>query len=572
MLKLSQYSIKFFFIAIIISCYCLTIWCQLLTISGNFLQCLLQEPFQYISLDSLCDNDGLLFPTNNQHAESNCVDCDKKLNLPETIVYIKLNYIIEGYGYNCTMQIETFDEFSGIFPAYRFESSIKNVKLSKIDCINMVEADMCKEIKMNCTNKDKCVYVQPMVDKDLKWLRTVTTHRYICSYSKIKIIGKTTESRLFKGAINNCTGKDLECIMNNSIVIWNKDLAHSCIFKEVLYIDDLVQPYTRYNNVFQSKKNRFLFSLTGKIEYCGTRQFFETREGLYLSPVKKDNMQNETIISLKSNAGFKHLHDNDVRKFLLAEEDFDKNRMLATIFSTACSSLTNTLLSHLDESDKFIIISDYELQDSVIYINDGTIYLPVCSNVSTIQVLERTTECYKDFAVKYRVNEKEINGFLRPPNILSQFSEVVDCKTTDKNLVLERSSIKLKRKHQIVHVENYDIQLATKLKIPIFQKGSVNEIFKHHQLLVNSASTIEHIEELIASKEQTDIFFVRGNGNSKIAYVKETNGPMKYLKHAYIWLRNLSDAMWNIIIYTLSALVITFCALIALKYSCKHRR
>jgi hypothetical protein len=159
--------------------------------------------------------------------------------------------------------------------------------------------------------------------------------------------------------------------------------------------------------------------------------------------------------------------------------DYEKRHMLATIASVACSSLFNTISSQINSHDRFIVLSVFSITDAVIYIKNGLPYLPICSDVSTIQVLETTDACYRDFAVKYKVGSNEVNGFLRDRNILSQFSEIVDCKTNDKNLVIEGSSVKLKRKNRGVISEDFDTRLATK---PFLQNGFLNDIFQHNQL------------------------------------------------------------------------------------------
>jgi hypothetical protein len=208
-----------------------------------------------------------------------------------------------------------------------------------------------------------------------------------------------------------------------------------------------------------------------------------------------------------------------------------------------------------------LVVSEYGLNEAVLYINDGLAYLPVCTNVSTIQVLNKTNECYRDFAVKYSVGNNEVNGFLRHSNILSQFSDIVNCKSSKRNLVIESSLVRLKRIHKAVTVESFSNQYALKLRIPLLKEGSLNEIFKHHQFLVNSTGTIDHIEELLASQEKEDIFYVRSIKNS----TSETKGPVKYVERAYIWLGELGETIWNFIIYiSLARLVIAFCLLVIL--------
>jgi hypothetical protein len=528
------------------------------TVNGNFQHCMLNGPKHNIELNSLCNDDGFLYQLSNENATNNCTDCDVtragKLNdsvvLPTAVVYIKRHNMIEGFGYNCSMVIHALIENYDIFGNMTHESA-EVQKVTRENCLLMVENDYCSLEKMNCSGRDNCYF------KGF-WRNLNSNQPFYstCSYSKIKIVGKTEDTTLFKDAQGKCTANELECKLDQSLIVWKKDIIRKCFFEPVLYIDDLRQPYKRYRNLLESRKNRFLFTLTGESELCGTMQIFKTQEGLYIRHLAEEDEQNKTMEYIKSSLSLEDLQDNDIREFMLAEEDFDKRNMLATVFRTACSSLINTIRSHIDAQDKFMVISEFGLKDAILYINDGLAYLPVCTNVSSIQVLDTTSACYRDVAVKYKVGDNEVNGFLRPSNILSQFSEIVDCKTNDKSLVIESSSVKIKRKRQVITIEQYDIHLATKLRIPLLQEGSLNEIFKHHQLLVNSTGTIDHIEELFASQEREDIFYVRGNERIGENTASEVYGPTLVFNNIYNYIKSVTSKVWNFIVYSIVAIVL----------------
>jgi hypothetical protein len=460
MIRFNKTSKSGWLMILIIADYIYSIESQV-SVHGNFKHCVLTEPLHHISFDDLCDDDGV---TNRQADvargwnNDGCDDCKHREQLTASVstamIFIKHHFLIEGYGFKCTMKINTLTWDNDIIGQVHKSTSFRVVALTRFDCLNMVEADMCGEEKMNCNSKEECYYETPeRTMQQPKWLRSIQNTQNVCFYTRVSVLGKNEDSKLFKDAKSKCTASDLECVLDHSIVIWNKGIVKSCIFESVLYIDDLTTPYPGQNNLFESKKNRFLFKLTNEVETaCEGINFIKSLEGLYLVPLTGNYKHHEAIQFPKSSVSIEQLQDNDIREFMLAEADFDKLNLLSTIARTACSSLINSIRSHIDAQDKFIVINEFGLTDAILYINDGLAYLPVCSNVSTIQVLERTTECYKDFAVKYRVNEKEINGFLRTSNILSQFSDMVDCKTTDKNLVLERSSVRLRRKQQVVIV------------------------------------------------------------------------------------------------------------------------
>jgi hypothetical protein len=550
------------------------------TINGNFRKCVLTEPQHHVSLNTLCDDDGISIQQEDFQGDPNnsCKDCIPKDLLSATVstalIFIKHHFLIQGHGYKCSMKINTLTWDNDFIGEVHKSTSFRLVPLTRFDCLNMIEADVCGEEKMNCNSKEECYYETPEHKMEQpKWMRSIQNTQNVCSYTRVNVLGKSEDSKLFKDAKSKCTANELECVLDHSIVIWNKEIVKRCIFESVLYIDDLTSPYHGKNNVFESKKNRFLFKLTNEIETaCDGIHFIKSLEGLYLVPLTENNRHHDAIQLPKSSVSIEHLQDNDLREFMLAEVDFDKRNLLSTISRTACSSLINTIRSHIDAQDKFIVISEFGLTDAVLYINDGLAYLPVCTNVSTIQILSTTSECYRDFAVKYTVGNNEINGFLRHSNILSHFSEQVECDSNDRSLVIEGSSIKIKRKQKNVTIENFDNNLVTKLRMPLLEEGSLNEIFMHHQLLINSTGTIDHIEELFASKEHEDIFYVRGSSGSRINSVSQVNGAVGLIHRGVEYLRSLSTEIWNTLIYIVFALAIVFCLLIILRCICCKKR
>lgn len=545
-------------------------------IGGNFKHCELNEPLHHIALDSLCDDDGI--STQKENTATNFNEESASLFIKHVaMIHIKHHFVVEGHGFRCSMRVNQFVLEMDFFFQKHVDVSSKNVPLSRFDCLKMIESDKCGDLIMNCTNKDDCYYEEPRHSKDdPRWWSITTPTQRVCSYKKTIILAKTNDTKVFKNAKNGCTAFDLECNLENSIIIWNKDIVKECMFESVLYVTDLMLTSEGTSLLYESKKNRFLFKLTGNVEYaCGNISFYETLEGLYVVLMSKSEEYFDHIKFPEGNANIKHLQDNDVREFMLAEVDYDKKNMLSTISKVACSSLVNTLRSSIDKQDKFLVINEFGLNDITLYINDGIPYLPTCTNVSMIEVINYTDKCYRDFAVKYKMGGNEMSGFLRPNNILSQFSVIDDCKKNDKNLVIESGHVMIKRKERNVTVEQYDMHLAVQLRIPFLQKGSLNELFKHHQLLVNGSSSLENVEEMISIKEQDDIFYVKGDEPLEYIPVPKANGPTLFFKTVFNFIKNITGKIWNFIVYSIVGIVLAvglgYCILKSTGYICKNK-
>lgn len=531
-------------------------------IEGNFKHCELNEPLHHIDVNSLCDDDGI----SDQQEDWKNRKPGKTLSKTkeEAMIFVKHHYLVEGHGYKCSMKINQYKLEKDWLFAKHVDVSSKYVPLTRFDCLNMVESDKCGEKTMKCHNKDECFYEEPLDPRDEpSWLSITRPTQHVCSYKKIIILGKDNSTKLFKNAQSKCTANEHECILENSIVIWNKNIVRTCMFESVLYINDLMIHVQGKTLLYESKINHFLFKATLEEEKaCDNIYFKKTIEGLYLVILSSYNRTKEIFKSPKGNLNINHLQDNDIREFMLAEVDYEKKNMLATISRTACSALINTIRSSIDATDKFLVINEFGLNDITVYINDGVPYLPVCTNVTKIEVLSTTSQCYRDIAVKYKIGYREINGFLRPSSILSQFSIIDDCKKNNKNLLIESGSVIVKRKSNKVIIEKYDKRLATRLRIPFLQEGSLNELFKHNQLLINASSSLEQMEEMIAIKEQDFTFFVKGNENIESNTASEESQITNFFSNVFNFLKSITGKIFSFIKYTFLTLLIILLALV----------
>ena len=106
-----------------------------------------------------------------------------------------------------------------------------------------------------------------------------------CKVTYIKIVAHHKDDLLFS---HNCIAKQLECKINNEIIIWNENVIHHC-------------PYSHIMNVSLFLKDPLLIDFQKKLafkfqKFCNqcNSDIIETTDGLQLFPIYKNNYKSAT--------------------------------------------------------------------------------------------------------------------------------------------------------------------------------------------------------------------------------------------------------------------------------------
>jgi hypothetical protein len=99
-------------------------------------------------------------------------------------------------------------------------------KLRKNDCLNMIKTKRCGDMPMTCDGENCFLDYKPT--KKFAWLQTITLKGYRCSVSVRVIHGDDEDTKLFQAVDHPCRAKDLECLMSDSIIVWDSSLIHTC--------------------------------------------------------------------------------------------------------------------------------------------------------------------------------------------------------------------------------------------------------------------------------------------------------------------------------------------------------
>jgi hypothetical protein len=203
---------------------------------------------------------------------------------------------------------------------------------------------------------------------------------------------------------------------------------------------------------------------------------------------------------------------------------------------------------------------DQANSEYILYINNGMAYIPHCKQIQTIKVLPTTGHCYRDIAVHYyKTNTTEYKtGFLRSQGILTQLSTKASCEDTDMNLVIDESSVIIKRKSKIVTVEAYTISLRKEFSHS-FVHPVITHLFDHHQLLMNASNILETMNDIFTSKEGDDVFFVKKNLYSKDLIRETSKGFFQFIADKmnsfYSACLTTITTIWNILLLTIVILI-----------------
>jgi hypothetical protein len=197
------------------------------------------------------------------------------------------------------------------------------------------------------------------------------------------------------------------------------------------------------------------------------------------------------------------------------------------------------------------------ISEVVLFIKNGMPYIPYCTSVGKINVLETTDQCYEDIAIEFFPSQTPWNkrtGFLHAQGIISQSSKLTSCETNDLNLVMKSASKLIKRRGSTVVVEEFDQSLSSPLVIPIFQHSLIKTVFEHNNLITNGSSLFEEINDFFGAKEGDDIFYVKSNEYSKsLENVKNSDGPIDGILN---WITSTFDftknTLWIIFISIIS--------------------
>ena len=335
---------------------------------------------------------------------------------------------------------------------------------------------------MICENSN-CWYT-PTIKAEYKWWDTVVIKEESCKFHPKTIVAKDIKSNLFG---TRCLPEDLECNLHDSIVIWEKSILHECPFNKIFQ-----EVFSHSNNLIWSDKLHVLFQTTEEKTYCNL-QMWETREGLFILPTSKiTNPQLHYLSGILTTIDQKALTD-----LQLSDSDYYelKNiKMIERINKRVCKLFRTDLELFRLTKSKFLKLKDDNNNQLILFSSNNAIFVPTCVDIETFFTKDKTIFCYKDIAVSFYLNDKEINGFLTEDLVLVKSSNHVDCTKSPRSFQFPALKVTIELQDNNIIAKHFDFR---SIRINPRMKNFTDLNFHHSQQVINGINSIENAQIFI---------------------------------------------------------------------------
>jgi hypothetical protein len=373
-------------------------------------------------------------------------------------LYSKETYPIHGVAYQCK-QIEYETTFSESFWGSKFKNTVKRVVDMKArDCWTMINTKRCNMQPMICDNNN-CEYEKLPTD-NFGWFSDNTITYYACYTSQRIISAETQDEHIFG---NECTVKDFNCSFHDSIIVWKRDVIHTCPFKMVgsgtFLASGIILKDDNLKLAFQFKN----------IETHCEQELILTSEGLYLNYNEEAKVDLHLEVENIGHDGKTYadlaLADNDY-KYLITIEEFRKN------FLQECRNFISVLNVLELSENKYIKLPDYKNNEIILFTANDQIYLPTCVDVNEFEIIN-SDKCYEDVPIKFKLGKEKVIGFLTRELIIridsrqvcNNFAKYIELRNSDLTIVYEKTNISLLKTNSLKfnHINFLNINLQQNL-------------------------------------------------------------------------------------------------------------
>jgi hypothetical protein len=394
---------------------------------------------------------------------------------------------INGKGYECEMFLHkrSYHE-SWLFAKTHRDESIETVILSEVECRNMVKNKKCGEEDLICDN-DGCRYLFEPKDDESYWTYFSTTDPVItfrtCRINFKNIISHSLNDMMFS---HNCYLKNYVCILENSIVVWDKSIQNECPFVNVFNATFKLE-----GKFFTDEEDKFSFEYLQTEKICNLNSI-KTTDGLNLinldlfGDISKKLIQNSDLSSSEFQT-FNRLN--------LGERDyyrFKNNKEQKEFTKYECEMYVESINNQKQYNNFFFKKHDIHFVEKIFFVKNFQIYIPLCIGIKKIILddtflkFNNTCDIYPKATFDYMGNI--IKGFYNWNGILSSYALKKTCPLesiyipmpSHNKFILQRGS-----KYSLVSKEKANLKI---LNINNFQSTSSIE-FQHSRLFLKKLSS-----------------------------------------------------------------------------------
>ena len=298
--------------------------------------------------------------------------------------------------------------------------SVTPVELTVEECAHMWTSRTCDTYPMECAD-DYCKYQKEPVPA-YNYCRGDHKSQPLCEVVIKNIKLPTVNDTIAIGKNGPCKAHHQHCRFATSLMIWSESIVFPCGYN---YVEST--RLRQVSNFLVSPKNdtkstsRYLFQLLESFTSCNITMY-STAEGLYLTSDNVTHLQNgDTPFSTLEHL---QLADEDYHIFLLEDIIDSVQRRYA---QSLCQQFVNYLtMLKLTVFNTFLPIIDLTGTTRIIYLDNGEVYIPYCTYVQQIEVIQQTVKCYEHVPIRLMSNTT-LTAFLNRHGVIQLYSSEVPC-------------------------------------------------------------------------------------------------------------------------------------------------
>ena len=464
-------------------------------IRENFKYCEGRSNSHVVDLRSPCT---LLASTNTKFKQLGLIlDKNQRANGLFTIAK-KLNHMVSGSGFQCRVEKLSIITYTSLFFEQTERVHHEFVDVSKDECWYMIRSKKCRDRVMTCDDSS-CSY-KPKITAYFRWLESLKFESYSCTVVPRIVQANKIDDPLFGDSLPICTASDLSCQRDSHIIVWTKDVIHTCPF-EAIHTSNM----TLQRDIVISKTDHLLFQVTEISSQCG-KAFIHTNQGLYLyhgKPGESSLRQSKSTLK-------------DIQDLQLADEDYLSYQFLqitTNLQKSWCHQAISLIYSFSKLENEYSKISDIKGNNIILYSVNRQVYIPQCFNINEVEIVPFTKHCYNDIPVTFVFKNKSINAFLQADLIIKRVSSLVDCTSVTYKSWIINSQFEIQQNGTTITV-NKPLHFSP-VRLNLINSEMINFNSHHVHELIESVDVLADRNNFKAIQEESGNFLISTNDLSQ---------------------------------------------------------
>ena len=433
---------------------------------------------------------------------NNYLTFDNKIFNFNAYILAKSVNVVSGKAFQCKRVIFTRTYSMSFWGSEYRNDNVRTEKLDSDSCWVMINQKRCifgnENFIMACDENLNCKY-EDFPQDNFGWMKEVTKTFAHCFTSQRLIAETDLNSHIFNGI---CKVSDWFCNLHDSIIVWHRDVIHSCPFRKVS-IGSLVS-----NGInFLEKEQKLGFQFKRLESHCGVDMILTT-EGLYIAPILSELRNLDKYSDFQDTKGSFDLllADTDFRALEIQEDD-------KYLLYKECITFLSILKVFAVHEDSFIRLKDYKSNEVILYTTNNMIFVPECVKIPNITLVV-LNGCYGDLPISFNLRGKDCKGFLSTERVIRLGSSQKLCDNIPKYIPLPYLG-----KTIVYGYQKLELIESEKIKFHKFDffDNSFNKNLSHQNVLVNGFDLIGQIHNLTYVSDNGESFLVipGDNSNSK---------------------------------------------------------